>query len=269
MLTIDILISVKDKKIVRIKEALPEAQEGVKYIICFQYTDEKYLKLIPEELKGYDDVKLVLKNETGLSRSRNQLLEMATGGLVYFIDDDTVILHGALDCIRQTFENNDMDIALFQSQSYSGKLLRDYSQKEKNIIRFRDRFKVLTYEMVCRREKIQGVISFNTRFGLGSDQFVCFETQVFLEDALRNGLQLKYFPVPIIKTSATYIPRLVYVDKHVQRAYGALLSYVYNQKALWKAFLYAVDKTRKKRVHFFTFFKTIMQGIFIERRKRS
>ena len=27
-------------------------------------------------------------------------------------------------------ENNDMDIALFQSQSYSGKLLRDYSQKE-------------------------------------------------------------------------------------------------------------------------------------------
>ena len=158
MLTIDILISVKDKKIVRIKEALPEAQEGVKYIICFQYTDEKYLKLIPEELKGYDDVKLVLKNETGLSRSRNQLLEMATGDLVYFIDDDTVILHGALDCIRQTFENNDMDIALFQSQSYSGKLLRDYSQKEKNIIRFRDRFKVLTYEMVCRREKIQGVI---------------------------------------------------------------------------------------------------------------
>ena len=143
------------------------------------------------------------------------------------------------------------------------------SQKEKNIIRFRDRFKVLTYEMVCRREKIQGVISFNTRFGLGSDQFVCFETQVFLEDALRNGLQLKYFPVPIIKTSATYIPRLVYVDKHVQRAYGALLSYVYNKKALWKAFLYAVDKKRKKRVHFFTFFKTIMQGIFIERRKRS
>ena len=42
MLTIDILISVKDKKIVRIKEALPEAQEGVKYIICFQYTDEKF-----------------------------------------------------------------------------------------------------------------------------------------------------------------------------------------------------------------------------------
>ena len=43
MLTIDILISVKDKKIVRIKEALPEAQEGVKYIICFQYTDEKVI----------------------------------------------------------------------------------------------------------------------------------------------------------------------------------------------------------------------------------
>ncbi len=269
MLTVDILISVKDKKIVRIKEALPDIMEGVKYIICFQYTDERYIKLIPEELKKYEDVTLVLKNETGLSRSRNNLLEMANSDLVYFIDDDTVILPSAIENIRRVFEENQyIDIALFQSQSYSGKLLRHYPTKEKNIVRFKDRFKILTYEMVCRREKIQGKISFNNRFGLGADQFVCFETQVFLEDALRKGLILRYFPIPVIKTSATYIPRLVYVDKHVQRAYGALLSYVYNRRAMWKAFLYAIDKKRKGRVSFFSFFNTLMQGIFIERRKR-
>ena len=180
-----------------------------------------------------------------------------------------MIIPDALDNIRKIFEEHQgVDVALFQAQSYAGRLLRNYPSKGKNVIRFRDRFKVLAYEMVCRREKIQGNISFNTRFGLGADQFECFETQVFLEDALRTGLKLRYFPVPIIQTSAIYKPRLVYVDKHVQRAYGALLGYVYNKRAPWKAFLYALDKSRKGRVHFFSFFKTILQGIFIERRKR-
>ena len=269
MLTIDILISVRNKRIVRTKEALPNPIDGVKYIICFQYTDEKYLNLIPEELGRYEDVTLIKRKETGLSRSRNLLLDIASSDLLYFIDDDTIILDDAIDRIRKVFDQHpDVDIALFQSQSYAGKSLRNFPTKEKGILRFKERFKVLTYEMVCRREKVQGILSFNTRFGLGSDQFDCFETQVFLEDALRDGLKLRYFPIPVIKTSALYKPRLVYVDKHVQRAYGALLSYVYNKRAIWKAFLYALDKSRKGRVHFFPFFKTIVQGILIEKRKR-
>ena len=52
MLTLDILISVTNAKIVRIKEMLPEPQEGVREISSYQETDEKFLKLFPPVLES-------------------------------------------------------------------------------------------------------------------------------------------------------------------------------------------------------------------------
>ena len=71
MLTLDILISVKDAHIVRIKDALPEERSGVKYIICFQYSNESFLQLIPPVLESYSDVTLIKSPLKGLSLSRN------------------------------------------------------------------------------------------------------------------------------------------------------------------------------------------------------
>lgn len=270
MKTLDILISVKDSKIVRIKESLPEPREGVKYIICFQYTDDKYLDLIPSALEGYPDVTLLKRKEIGLSNSRNTALSYATSDLILFLDDDTILVPYAIDNIFKTFESNpDIDMAIFQSQSYAGKLLRDYPTKQKDIRSFKDRYKVLAYEVVCKREKIQGQICYNTKFGLGSTLFTCFEQQVFLEDALRKNLVLRYFPLPLVKTSAIYKPRLVLVDKHVQRALGGLLSYVYGKRAIIKGFSYVYKHARRGKVKFFPFLHAVIQGISIQQRNRA
>ncbi len=270
MLSIDVLISVKDTRIVRIKDALPEEIPGVRYYICYQYTDEKFLKLIPEELEKYQDVTLIKSQETGLSKSRNAMLEMATADLIYFIDDDTQILPYAIENIRKVFEQHPkVDIAFFQAQNYAGKLLRDYSPKEKGIFTFRERLNSSTNEMVCRREKIQGKLSFSTRFGLGSGLFVCYEQQIFLEEALRHHLKLRYFPLPIIKTSAIYKSRLIYVDKHVQRALGGLLGYVYGMIAPLKAGVYASYISKRNIFSYLTVFRTLLQGVFVEGRNRD
>ena len=240
MLTLDILISVTNAKIVRIKEMLPEPQEGVRYIISYQYTDEKFLKLFPPVLESYPDVRVIKTQGKGLSRSRNSALSLAQGDLVYFIDDDTCFLPHTIDIIRQTFEQHpESDICLFQAQYIN----------------------TLAYEMVCRRDKVQGIVRYDERFGLGSEQFHCYEQQVFLYDALRADLRIDYFAIPVIQTSAIYKPLLINRDHHIQQAMGGLLGYVYPYSAVPKAFHLAYIVSQRSKCSFFRLLFQLLKGI--------
>ena len=55
-MTLDVLICSLNKGIVRVQDVLLPPKEGVHYIVSYQYTDERYLDLIPEVLKQRDDV---------------------------------------------------------------------------------------------------------------------------------------------------------------------------------------------------------------------
>ena len=57
-MTLDILICSLNKGIVRIDDLLRPEQEGVRYVVSYQYTDERYLELVPEILKQRRDVVL-------------------------------------------------------------------------------------------------------------------------------------------------------------------------------------------------------------------
>ena len=269
MLTIDVLISVTNQRIVRIKDLLLEEAEGVHYVVSYQYTDEKFLALMPEPLEKYSDVLVEKQKGRGLSKSRNRALQLAQGDLIYFIDDDTVLIPEAIETIRKTFEENpDVDIALFQAQNYTGQLLREYSTEIQEVTKFQDCFKVLAYEMVCRRKKVQGILQYDTRFGLGSQKFLCYEQQVWLEDAIRAGLKIKYFPLPIIKTSAIYKPLLLLMDSHVQQAMGGLLAYTYKAKAPFVACHLAYLLSKKGKCSFFKLLKSLLQGLVMLHREK-
>ena len=56
MLTIDILICSFNKGAVKVDQVILPPAEGVRYIISYQYTDERYLEMFPEGLKHRDDV---------------------------------------------------------------------------------------------------------------------------------------------------------------------------------------------------------------------
>ena len=69
--------------------------------------------------------------------------------------------------------------------------------------------------MVCRRTKVQGVVRFDERFGLGTKFLTCGEEEIWLEDAFRAKLQMRYFPIKTVETSTmlknpSYISMLVY-----------------------------------------------------------
>ena len=116
-------------------------------------------------------------------------------------------------------------------------------------------------EMVCRRDRVQGFLSFDSRFGLGAEQLTCYEEQIFLDDARRQGLNICYFALPIVQTSALYVPRMIYVDSKVQRSYGALLYHFYGWRAYVRAFFFALSGKRKRLCHFLPVFKRQLEGI--------
>lgn len=263
MLTIDVLISVVNAQIARLKDLPQNLQEGVRFIISFQYTDEKYLEMIPAELKNSPDISIVMKKERGLSVSRNAVLGHATADLIYFIDDDTHLLPDTFATIRKTFEENpDVDIAAFEAQTYSGDTLREYPQKGKEMKFFElDLYKVLACETVCRRGKVQGTLHYDGRFGLGSHCALCYEQQVFLAEALKAGLKIEFFKRPIVQTSAIFKPMLIFVDRHVQISLGCLIYYLYGLKAYQKAFYIARTAAQNKCCKFWPYFTNMLAGI--------
>lgn len=263
MLKIDILICTFNARIVRIPDMLMVPSERVHYVVSFQYTDDSYLSKIPKALTERNDVTVVTLKGEGLSANRNNALKYATSDLVYLVDDDTRFLSDSLATIFTVFESypEGVDIALFQAQTYAGRDLRDYTAEEGPCTTFSELLPVLTLEMVCRREKVQGKLTFDPRFGLGAEQLTCYEEQIFLDDARRCGLNICYFALPIVQTSALYVPRMIYVDSKVQRSYGALLYHVYGWRAYVRAFFFALSGSRKRLCHFFPVFRRQLEGI--------
>lgn len=96
-MTLDILICSIDKGIVRLSDVLLPQRDDVRYVVSYQYTDERYLELVPLCLEERTDVVLYKTAGSGLSANRNLAVEHATSDLIMFADDDTRIHPEAID----------------------------------------------------------------------------------------------------------------------------------------------------------------------------
>ena len=122
-MTLDILICSLNKGIVRIDDLLRLEQDGVRYVVSYQYTDERYLELVPDVLKQRKDVVLSVYKGQGLSNNRNHALELAKADLVIFADDDSRLSDEAPAIIEKIFsEDPDLDVAFFRASTYTGKM---------------------------------------------------------------------------------------------------------------------------------------------------
>ncbi len=264
MITVNILICTINKGVVRILDNLPEPREGVSYIVAYQYTDERYWELIPEQLTARKDVMLAKHKGVGLSANRNFALRLATADVVVFADDDARFSNEGLDVIQKTFEEHpELDVAFFQASTYTGRPLKDYPQKPYNYGDLPKEMQISALEKACRRTSIQGRLQYDERFGLGTKMFACGEEQIWLTDAERLGLQMKYFPIKIVETSTMLKQLMVYVDPCVQRAYGAISYYRYGGRARWMCLKYALRASRQGKAHFLSMLRYMYEGIHL------
>ena len=269
-MTIDILICSLNKGIVRVQDVLLPPQEGVRYIVSYQYTDERYLDLIPACLEEREDVAVYKYKGQGLSANRNLALDKATADLVMYADDDARLLPETPAVVKRPFEENpDLDVAFFCASTYTGKSLKNYPKSSFEVLAMPKDYSISALEMVCRRRKVQGKVRFDERFGLGTQFLTCGEEEVWLEDALRAKLKMYYFPEKIVETSTMLKKSLVYVDPGVQRSRGAIAYYRYDVQAWWKCFLFAFHSARRGYCHFLPMMRHLVEGIrFMKRTSR-
>ena len=114
-MTLDILICSLNKGIVRIDDLLLPQRKDVRYIVSYQYTDERYLDLLPTSLALREDVLVSAHKGQGLSSNRNHALELAKADLVMFADDDARLTDSAVDYIFKIFnEGSNIDVIQFR-----------------------------------------------------------------------------------------------------------------------------------------------------------
>lgn len=268
-MNIDILICSFNKGIVRIDDILLPPRDGVRYIVSYQYNDERYLDLIPDCLKERPDVALYKYFGQGLSANRNLAIEKATGDLLMFADDDTHIMPEAIDQVTRIFqESPDLDLAFFRASTYTGKPLKNYPDNEFALTKMPDGYSISTIEMVCRRSGIQGKIRFDERFGLGTKFLTCGEEEIWLEDALRARLKMHYFPIKTVETSTMLKKSMIYVDAGVQRSRGAFTYYVYGRRAWWICLRFALKSASAGLCHFLPMMRHLNEGIRYMRRTK-
>lgn len=270
-MTLDILICSLNKGIVRVQDVLLEPQEGVRYIVSYQYTDERYLDLIPKSLSERPDVSVFRYKGQGLSANRNLALDKSTADIIMYADDDAHILPDTPRLVTEHFEKDpSLDVAFFCATTYTGKPLKNYPQDEFTVRVMPTQYTISALEMACRRNKVQGKIRFDERFGLGTKFLTCGEEKVWVEDAIRAKLNMRYFPEKIVETSTMLKNSLVYVDAGVQRSRGAIAYYMYGNKAWWICLKFAMASTKKGYTHFWPLMRHLAEGIrFMKRTNRN
>lgn len=268
-MTLDILVCSLNKGIVRVDDVLQPPHPDVRYIVSYQYTDERYLDLIPEALKSRTDVVLYKYRGQGLSANRNLAMEKATADLIMFADDDTRLCKDAFLNIFQAFEARpEMDMAFFRASTYTGKPLKPYPPHECTLTELEHGYSISIIEMVCRRSKVQGRVRFDERFGLGTKFLTCGEEEIWMEDAFRAHLRICYLPINIVETSTMLKKTLIYVDAGVQRSKGAFTYYKYGGKAWWRCLCFAARSASKGMCHFWPMARHLFEGIRYMQRTR-
>jgi len=234
MMSIDILVCTINEGIRKVPDVLLPPMEGVSWVVSMQYTDRSFVDMVPEELKGRDDVHLTFVEGRGLSANRNNALKHSSADVVLIADDDC---RYASEDIRRTvkfMENNpSYDIVCFASASYEGLPLKQYPERP---TLYKDAVARGYYPSsveICMRRNL-GLL-FDERFGLGSKYLCAGEEDVLLHDAFRAGYTIVVSPMIVVCTDSNTTGDHLVGNKKLQLTKGAVFRYIYGLSgAMWR-----------------------------------
>ena len=242
---------------------LPEA-EGIGYVVSMQYSEARFLSLIPEELKHRKDVVLSTIEGLGLSVNRNNAIAHATAEVCVIADDDVRYTLADLRRIENEHAARpEADVLLFQARGPQGELLKRYPQVPFAYREMPRGYYPSSIEITFKRERVKD-IPFDLRFGLGSGKVVCGEEEVWLNALYRKaGRRILYLPHPVVQTLATPQGGANFATRpEMQMAKGATLYYIHGISACLrclKASLVAARKNKEARL--FTLLRNTARGI--------
>ena len=227
-----------------------------------EYTVVNQCKACDKNLfSDHPDLHIHSFSERGLSRSRNRNLNLLTESIGLITDQDVQFKTGFQDTVIAAFEESpDADIITFQIEDEQAMPFKNY-KKQASWLNQRDIMKVSSIEIAFRTASIiDKKLLFDEDFGLGSD-YPTGEEAIFLSDALKMGLKIKYIPFPIVihpKESSGY---QFSQNKALIWAKGAMFYRMFNQKAYLISIFFAFKKHKLSSESFINFVKLMFEGI--------
>ena len=168
---------------------------GVRYIVSWQEYGSN--PVVPDSLATRPDVTVVLCEEPGVSRNRNNALRHSTADIVLMGDDDLTYYPHALLQIIDAFERDpEMDVATFR---YDGEHSKPYPREKCSLNgRLPKNYWVSMIEIAVRRESLHG-LELDPHFGPGAPVWQAAEDEKFLWDARHRGLRCRFIPLTIAR----------------------------------------------------------------------
>ncbi|MFU8862013.1 MAG: glycosyltransferase [Cyclonatronaceae bacterium] len=210
-------------------------REDVVYIVSQQYRDADK-KRVPADLLR-DDVIVSHIPGSGVTRSRNNALDLASGDIGIFSDDDVTYLPEDFDTIRKTMNQYpDVDVAKFKIRTPDGQPeYKEFPEEEYDLLRSES---TGTVQLVVRLKRVKECgIRFDTRFGAGNPRLIGADEQIFIHDCIKAGLKVRFFPIYIVEhpyvSTAKRIPPY---DARKNRVTGGLDARINGWIAVPKAF---------------------------------
>jgi len=256
-LTLDILICTVSDRLQAVSGMLLPEREGVRYVVSVQHTCPAREVEIPSALTSRPDVTVGLLEGMGLSRNRNNAISISTADICLIADDDNLYKPEYIDTILDAWNGNpDADILTFQAETLQGEMLHPYPAPY-----------VCSVEITLRRSSIldKGLL-FDERFGLGSPLLCAGEEEVFMADARRAGLKIRYIPKVIVRTQGVTTGISLIGNRTLQITKGATFHYVYGTwSAVWRSFREAGWHLIHKGANPFPILFNMLRGIWILR----
>lgn len=242
-------------------------RKDVSYIISHQYTEDKY-KQIPDELNR-EDVFISQIQGIGVTKSRNNALQLADGDIGLFSDDDVIYVDEYFDTVIRHFTANEMlDIALFKIKTPDG--FPEYKKYPEQPLKLSKLpFSVGTIEIAFNIDRIKkSKILFDERFGAGQQLLIGSDESIFVHDGINKGLNIWFYPeYVVIHSYESTIDLVAKYDKRRVSVTGAFDARVNGWLAIPKAVLGTVkmipDLIRNKKNPCVYFFERIRATIYI------
>lgn len=210
---------------------------------------------------GVSSVRVYEVDERGLSKSRNRAISLAQGDICLVADDDISLLPGYKKHILAAFDAEpEADIITFQIRTPDGGYFKNNYAAEPKWHTLRSIMRVCSIEIAFRRERIlNSGIRFDEQFGLGA-AFPTGEEAIFLADAIRSGLKVKYVPIPIVVHDRESSGAAFAGNQRLIEAKGAMFWRIFGAWGMPVSLLFAAMKYKHSGMGFIRFAAHMFDG---------
>ncbi|WP_375238707.1 glycosyltransferase family 2 protein [Aurantibacter sp.] len=162
-------------------------------ILVINQTNKEY-----QLISNKSNIRVINSYEKGISNSRNLAIKHAKGKVVLFADDDVVYENNFKSIILKAHKNYvNAAIISFKFIDFDGNLFRDYKKEIEHKHTSSTIGQINSVVISAKLEKIK-FLFFDVNFGLGAN-FEIGEENLFLQDALNKGLDIRFVPKVILK----------------------------------------------------------------------